>query len=81
MPKKQKQCLTLENTGFESDFIACHQNTLYQIRKQCKTFKFTAVEIILQIRKSSFFAFFALVLKTIGILECKNIWNSMIDVK
>ena len=26
--KNAKQCRTLENTGFESDFIACHQNTL-----------------------------------------------------
>ena len=77
--KTQIQHRTLENTGYESDFIACHQNTLSQIRKQHKTLKFTAaVEIILLIRKSSFFA---LVLKTNGILVCKNIWNSMIDVK
>ena len=27
-PKTQIQRRTLENTGFESDFIACHQNTL-----------------------------------------------------
>ena len=51
------------------------------IRKQHKTLKFTAVEIILLIRKSSFFAFLALVLKTTGILGCMNIWNSMIDAK
>ena len=28
MQKTQKQCRTLENTWFESDFIACHDNTL-----------------------------------------------------
>ena len=40
--KKAKQRRTLENTEFEFDFIACHQNTLKQIRKQHKTLKFTA---------------------------------------
>ena len=43
MQKTQKQRRTLESTGFESDFIACHPNTLQQIRKQHKTLKFTAV--------------------------------------
>ena len=32
--KTQKLCRTLENTWFESDFIACHDNTLQQIRKK-----------------------------------------------
>ena len=39
MQKPQKQCYSLEEPCFETDFIACHDNKMYQLRKQHKTFK------------------------------------------
>ena len=67
MQKTQKQCRTLEESCFKSDFAGYYDKTMQQIRKQHKTLKIIAVGIILQIQKSSFFSFFTLVLKNTGI--------------
>ena len=51
-------------------------------KKQHKTLKFTAEEIILLIQKVSFFLHFYIdIEKPPESLGCKKIWHSMIDVK